>query len=106
MAGYADYSCDRLFVCKHTHIIETIFYYTIRRNVYDNDMRISEKLLLYVDTEFTECLELFFYLPVLKKESIGSCVPLCELHFFATSCYKNRSKGLVSAMFSATVFHS
>lgn len=48
-------------------------------------------------------LLLLLLLSVLKKkERIGSCVPLCELHLFATSCYKNRSNGLVSAMFSAT----
>lgn len=44
-----------------------------------------------------------FNLPVLKKERIGSCVPLCELHLFATSCYRNGSHDLVSAMFSASV---
>lgn len=47
-----------------------------------------------------------YNLPVLKKERIGSCVPLYELHLFATSCYKNRSYRLVSAMFSAAVCHS
>lgn len=38
-------------------------------------------------------LSFSFSLSISKKERIGSCVPLCELHLFATSCYKNRSYG-------------